>query len=98
MHYSALRAAFGGCALYRPAGLVARERPRLPLMRELAPQATEGEKCSILSICCGKRNIFSLPQSASLTAPSSEGAFGCGANLKDKLKFAQQLLSSEVNG
>ena len=26
-HYSALRAAYGGCALYRPAGLVAWESP-----------------------------------------------------------------------
>ena len=32
---AALGAAFGGCALHRPAGLV---------MRELSPQATEGEK------------------------------------------------------
>ena len=33
MYYSALRAAYGGCALYAPAGAVARERPKAPLCK-----------------------------------------------------------------
>jgi len=40
-HYSALRAAFGGCALYAPAGAVARERPRLLLEEKLSPKVTD---------------------------------------------------------
>ena len=52
------------------------QRPRLPLMRELSPQATEGEKSFDFIRIYIQHRIFtiSLPQSASLTAPSSEGA------------------------
>ena len=39
------------------------ERPSLPLMREVAQRAG------------GRDEVFSLPQSPSVTAPSSEGAF-----------------------
>ena len=52
----------------------------LPLMREVAQRAGGRENMKF-------RHFYSLPQSASLTAPSSEGAFRIGANLFAKLKF-----------
>ena len=50
--------------------------PSLPLTREVARRAGGREKLQDFYLRCGNEIPGSLPQSAALTAPSSEGAKG----------------------
>ena len=83
---SALRAACGGCAMHRPAGLVT---------RELSPKATEGEKMSDLHQSQQRCNSFSPPVTAcAVPAPSSEGAFGALHILRQTTIYRPMTLSN----
>ncbi len=74
---------------------IGRGYPCLPLMREVGRRkATQRERKPESLLFVGKKvklYRFSLPQSASLTAPSSEGAFGWCHVLTVKHPFAWQI-------